>query len=105
MELFSLQAIEEAKAMGIRELLMNEELIGYLKRDKAADMIMRGIGGMSASIRTIEKDLGLFMKLKDEGIKVYAFHIGFDDLKDEGYMARVGLDACYGLYADDWQFN
>jgi len=38
------------------------------------------------------------------GIKVFAFHINFDEFKDEAYTVREGFDYCHGLYADDWQF-
>lgn len=105
MELFSLEAIEAAQQLKIRAPILTESLLPALGADKVADLQKRNIDHVAVSRRTIEADTALYGKMKDTGIKVYAFHINHDPLYDEPYCARSLMDYCYGLYADNWSFE
>jgi hypothetical protein len=105
MELFSFEAMDEAIALGIKEAILTEARYDYLGDDKLKGLKDRGYTAMAVSIRTILKKKEFYKKAKAAGIKIYAFHIGSDEMIDEGFMARIGLDLCYGLYADYWLFN
>lgn len=105
MELFTFEAIKEAKTLDIKDILLSEGIWDQLGNDKIKGMKDRGLQSMAISIRTINGQRALFQEMKEAGLRIYAFHIGNDGLKDEAYMARSGLDYCYGLYADDWQFK
>ncbi len=105
MELFSFQAIEAAQKLGIRGVMLTENLLQYLGKDKAAALQERQIEYVAASRRAVEADTGLFTKIKEAGIKVYAYHINDDPLYDEAYCIRQLMDFSYGLYADYWNLN
>jgi hypothetical protein len=105
MELFSLEAIEVANKAGIRAPILTENLLQYLGGDKVGALQKRHVEHVAVSRRTIEADTALYSKLKQAGIKVYAFHINDDPLYDEPYCARKLMDYCYGLYADNWSFE
>jgi len=105
MELFSFEAVEEAQALGVTNILLTENMWGYLGADKLKSLQERGIDKMAISRRTMEKNPAPYKALNEAGIQIYAFHINFDDFKDESYMLREGLDFCYGFYADNWNFE
>ncbi len=106
MELFSWDAIEKAQAIGIKAPVMSQNLMEEVGYKKALTLIEKhNIKHMAVSRRNIDKRPDYFKKLLDQGIKVYGFHVNFDDLKDESFMAREAFDYCYGLYADEWDLN
>lgn len=105
MELFSFEAVEKAQDMGVNNILLSENMWDYLGKDKLQALQDKGISKMAISRRTIEKNPAPYKALADAGIKIYAFHVNFDDFRDEHHMLRTGLDFCYGFYADDWHFK
>lgn len=105
MELFSFEAVKEAQALGVTDILLTENMWDYLGKDKLKSLREKEIDKMAISRRTIEKNLAPYRALTEAGIQIYAFHINFDDFKDESYMLREGLDFCYGFYADKWNFE
>lgn len=104
MELFSWDACRKAKSLGIKEVILSENVFKEIweDEDKIPTLRKEGIEYLAISRRTIDSQPELYMSIKDAGIKVYAFHVTFDMLKDEAYMVREGMDRCYGFYADEW---
>jgi len=105
MELFSFEAVEQAQALGVTDILLTENMWNHLGADKLKSLREKGIDKMAISRRTMEKNIAPYKALTEAGIQIYAFHVNFDDFKDESYLLREGLDFCYGFYADNWQFE
>lgn len=103
MELFSFEAIEEAKALGIN-YMMSENVLYQIKKDKLKYLIDNEILAIAISRRKIEdKDYKeLFTKCKENNIKVWVFHVNFDSGKDEKYVYENEMPYIYGMYADKW---
>ncbi len=104
MELFSWNEFEEAQKVGIKAPIATEVLWAGLGGDKLKALQNRKVKHLAVSRRTIDKNKEHFKEILEAGIKVYGFHVNFDDLKDEAFMAREAFDYCYGMYADDWRF-
>lgn len=105
MELFSFTAVEEARSLGIQEILINQTLLDELEGDKVAALHKLGVGGAAVSIQRVVENPDLYRRLKAAGIKAYAYHIGGYHLWDEAFMARHGLGLVHGLYADEWSLT
>ena len=105
MELFSFEAVEQAQGLKIKDVLLTGDLLNQLKGDRIKALQEKGISKVAISIRKINENIDYYKKMMEAGIQVYAFHINVDPLRDEAYMVREGMDHCYGLYADDWQFE
>ncbi len=102
MELFSFGAIEKAQQLGIKEAILSESVWAQNGKLHADELKKLNITSMAISRRTIDADRERFIRLKEGGINVYAFHVNSDPFKDEAYMLHEGLDFCFGLYADFW---
>ncbi|NQY05457.1 MAG: sulfatase-like hydrolase/transferase [Flavobacteriaceae bacterium] len=103
MELFDEEAVEaglaaEIQAMPSQKVIQNysEEAIKALKG--------KGVDYVAISRTFIAENKELLKQLKENGIKVYAYHVNFEEGKDEEYMTRYEMDPIYGIYADDWDF-
>lgn len=105
MELFSFEAIELAQKMGIKAPIMSDNLLDYLGNDRIAALEKRGVDHLAVSMHTISENPETYLKYKEAGIKVYAFHLNQSRFKDEGFVARHLLDYCYGSYADYWDLR
>jgi len=105
MELFSFEAVEKAQKLGVNNILLSENMWDYLGKNKLQALQDKGVSKMAISRRTMEKNPAPYKALAEAGIKIYAFHVNFDDFRDEHHMLRTGLDFCYGFYADDWHFK
>ena len=105
MELFSFDAAKKAQELGVKEVILSESVLNSPHWNKVEELKKRKINYMAVSRKTIDRHRHIYKKLKAAGIKVFAYHINFDPLKDEAYMFREGLDFCYGLYADDWEIE
>lgn len=104
MELFSMDAVKEGLTLGLRAVLMSENVLDQIKEDKIGKLKELGIKHLVMSRNRIEGNIDFFLKLKENGIKVYAFHVNFEKGKDEVYMVIHEMDYIYGIYADDWEF-
>ncbi|MBT8190592.1 MAG: hypothetical protein KJO29_09190, partial [Bacteroidia bacterium] len=104
MELFSWDACRKAKQMGIKDVILSENVFQEIWNDddKIPTLKREGVEYIAVSRRTIDNNPDLYIRIKNAGIKVFAFHVTFDMLKDEAYMVREGMDRCYGFYADEW---
>jgi hypothetical protein len=102
MELFSFDAIEEAKECGV-EFMMSENLLPQIKEGNRLQYILdNDIKYLAISRSSIEKYKDLLMQIRKYGIKVFVFHINFVEGKDEEYVYYNELQYVYGMYADKW---
>jgi hypothetical protein len=105
MELFSLDAVVEGIAVGIRSAMPSENVISQIPGDKIQFLKDLKIKNICISRRWIEHNTDFLLKLKENHINAYAFHVNFDRGKDETYMLLHEMDYVYGIYADDWRFR
>ena len=104
MELFSVMAVEKASQYGINAMISHKPFFG-IKGDKLNFLKVNNIKYVAVSRRAIAKNLQLMLQLKDQGIKVYVYHVNFDEGKDEKYVQENEIGIVYGMYADKWVFD
>lgn len=100
MELFSFDAIEEAKECGV-EFMMTGDLLNNIEGDKLQFLIENDIEYLAVSRRMIKDYEDLFVQCKKKGIKIFVFHVNYEG-KDEEYVYYNELQYVYGMYADSW---
>ncbi len=105
MELFTMDAVKEALATGIRSAMPTWGLLKEMKRDKVRELKDMGITDIAASRRVIKYNIPLFQELQKNGIRVYVFHVNYDKKKDENYVVQYDMDYVYGMYADTFDFT
>jgi len=105
MELFSLEAVKEGLALGIKSAMPSENVVNGLGKDKVAALKALGVKHIAVSRRFIAPNIELMEQLKDNDIKVYVFHVNFEKGKDENYVVNYEMDYIYGMYADKWSFD
>lgn len=106
MELFSVQAVDEALSDGISPLL-SEKAISEIKGDVVSYLIDNKIKYVGLSRRSIANKKDFLKKCRENNIRVYTYHINFDTGKDEQYVLDNEIGLVYGMYADKWlpEFN
>lgn len=104
MELFSWKAVNEALECNILGPMPTGSLVMNLKGDKLKFLKKMRIEYVAISRFVIEKNRKLLQKMKESGIKFYAFGLNFKNSKDEKYVIENELDCFYGIYADVWEF-
>ncbi|WP_139278078.1 hypothetical protein [Pseudozobellia thermophila] len=104
MELFSPMAIEQASKQGIKAMISQEPLLA-LKGDRLDYLALNQVEYAAVSRRIIARNTKLMQQLKDQGVKVYVYHVNFDPGKDEKYVYDNELGLVYGMYADQWAFG
>ena len=104
MELFSLMSIEEASRHGI-SVMISQKPLTKLVGDKLAYLNINKIKYVAVSRRIIAGKTKLMLQLKEQGIKVYVYHVNFDPGKDEKYVLENEIGLVYGMYADKWVFD
>ncbi len=106
MELFSWESVEQAIKLGITPM-PSDNLIFQLNGDSThVPDIEKKLAGLniryiSFSRRLIENNKDFLKKLKGKNIKAYAFHIGWDEGKDERYVLENEMDYISGMFADN----
>jgi hypothetical protein len=105
MELFSLDAVKEGLSIGIRSAMPSSNVVNKIEGDKIAFLKELKVKHICVSRREVESNTDFFLKLKDNNIDTYVFHVNFDKGKDEAYAVLHDMDYIYGLYADDWSFG
>ena len=53
----------------------------------------------------INKNKSLLKELRKNNIKIFAYHINYDEGIDEDYVTKYEMDAIFGIYADEWTFE
>lgn len=100
MELFSFDAIKEAKECGV-EFMMSENVLNSIEGDKLQFLIENDIEYLAVSRRIIKDYEDLFVQCKKKGIKIFVFNVNYEG-KDEEYVYYNELQYVYGMYADKW---
>lgn len=104
MELFSVMAVEKASNAGINAMISQGPLM-KLRGDKLNFLTVNNVKYVALSRRIIANQTKLMLALKEKGIKVYVYNVGFDPGKDEKYVQENELGLVYGMYADKWVFD
>ncbi|WP_373518375.1 hypothetical protein [Pricia sp.] len=104
MELFSVMAVEQASQHGINTMMSHKPFFG-MKGDKLNFLAVNNVKYVALSRRAIEKNKELMLQLKEQGVKVYVYHVNFDEGKDEKYVQENEIGIVYGMYADKWVFD
>lgn len=104
MELFSLMTVEEASKHGLNAMISQKPFM-KIPDDKLNYLKVNNIQYVALSRRKIASNLKLLEKLKENGIKVYVYHVNFDEGKDEKYVRDNEIGIVYGMYADKWVFD
>ena len=105
MELFSLKAVKEGIESKIKSSMPSDNVLNKIQGDKVAFLKKLGVTDIASSRRIINNNLGLVKNIVDSGINIYAFHLHFDEGKDEAYVVCNENQYFYGMYADKWNFN
>jgi Sulfatase len=105
MELFSLDAVKEGLKAGIKSAMPSQNVIEDLWGNKVKKLKQLGISNIAISRNFIESNTEFLIKLKENNIRTYVFHVGIDIAKDEEYVVKYEMDYIYGLYADKWNFK
>ena len=105
MELFSLDAVAEGAKSGIRSAMPTWSILKQIEGDIVETLRDLDVSHIAASRRIVEKNIPLIRRLKDEGIKVYVFHVNLDEGKDEEFVVCNEMNYVYGLYADYYDFT
>ncbi len=104
MELFSVMAVEKASQQGINAMISHKSFFG-IKGDKLNFLTVNNVKYVAVSRRAIAKNKELLLQLKKQGIRVYVYHVNFDEGKDEKYVQENEIGIVYGMYADKWVFD
>ena len=104
MELFSVMAVEQASQHGINAMISQRPLM-KIKGDKLNFLAVNNVKYVALSRRMIEKRGKFLSQLKKNQIKVYVYHVNFDEGKDEKYVQENEIGLVYGMYADKWVFD
>ena len=113
MELFTVDALKEALALNIKSAMPTWRVVVkmfriesflHLETQKVKQLKEMGIKHIAMSHIVIEQSLPFLKHLKDENIKVYAFHVNNTKKNDEKYILQTKGDFVYGIYADKWCF-
>ncbi|PWD97997.1 sulfatase-like hydrolase/transferase [Marinilabilia rubra] len=104
MELFDKSAVRTAVKAGIKGAIPSQVVVDNLKGNKIDKLKELGVAYVAISRNYVSPNMELIRKLKNNGIKVFVYHINFDPLIDENYVVRYELDNVYGIYADEWNF-
>lgn len=105
MELFTLDAVKEGIDVGIRSSIPSATVLKKLGNGLVEKLVEIGVKDIALSRRTVVVNKELMAQIKRAGIRAYAFHVNFDQGKDEEYMVRHEMDLIHGIYADKWKFK
>ena len=105
MELFSWDAVKEAYEAKIKSPMPSQNVIEELGEETLSSLKKYNIKEVAFSRESIALNLELLIKLKENNIKVYGYHINDNIDKDEIYVVKHEMDIIYGIYADIWSFK
>lgn len=97
MELFTWGAVQEAVDSGIKAMPTSELVFG--RSDIEAKLAALDVKYIAISRRQIDANKDLLRRLKNNGIKAYAFLL--DSEHDENYVFKNEMEWLAGMYADD----
>ena len=102
MELFTWNAVEEALVANILGPMPTDYLLDKIDGDIVRFLHDKNIYNIAGSRRMSKM---LAKKLADNGIRVFAFHVNFDEGKDEQFVMCNERQFFFGLYADFIEFD
>jgi len=105
MELFSWEAIKEAVHVGVRAMPSHNVVFSGSKNSNLERMLKYNIKEVALSRNALVRNQEMFLKLKNNGIKIFAYHINDNIDKDEHYVVKYEMDYYHGIYADNWSFE
>lgn len=105
MELFTWTAVKEAINVKVKYPMPTAKILKYVKGDKVAFLKKLGISKIASSYTFLNRNHNLILKMKEEGINIFAFHINRKKTHDENYIVCNYYNSFYGIYADKWNFN
>jgi hypothetical protein len=105
MELFSMDALMEGLQTGIRSAMASWNVLDAIEGDKVTPLKEIGVTDVTVSHRILKDNLPLLINLKNNGIRVYVFHVNDKDGIDESYVFCNDMDYVYGMYADTFDFR
>jgi hypothetical protein len=103
MELFSWDAVDEAIEIGVTpmpsdNLVFDKFLTEEQRLQKLKDLNIKYV----AISRWLIANNDVYLeKLKNQDIKVFVFHVNFDEGKDENYVYENEFCHIFGMYADN----
>ena len=104
MELFTLEAVEEAVKAKIGTLISALPL-SKIKGDKLAYLKKHNVQGVAVPRANIPAQKELYTVLGENDIKVYVYQVNVEPGKDEKYVLENEIGIVYGMYADEWIFD
>jgi hypothetical protein len=105
MELFSWEAVKEGVEAGILSAMPTFDIVVRLRGNQISYLKEMGVTAIAGSRRHIYHSKNLIESLVDAGIKIYAFHLNFDEGIDESFSVCNEREYFYGIYADKWDFE
>ena len=104
MELFSWSAIQEAMDNDIIPIV-SENILRLIPINRGETLKGYGIEYVAMSRSSIDNHKDVFIDLKKNGIKVFAYHINNNIYKNEEFAMKYETDFYYGIYANEWSFE
>lgn len=104
MEVFSIEAFNEANALGLKGVILSHNVYKGIKGNKFDGVMDLNVKHLAISRRAISNNIEVLLKLKAAGVRTYVYNINFDKGKDENYVATYEMPFIYGMYADKWNF-
>jgi len=105
MEIFSLDDAKKALKINKNIVMAGENIFKNIKGDKVSFFKKLGINKVAISRKKIAEYKEDLIKLKNNNIKVYIYHVNFGKGFDEEYVLNNEFKYVYGMYADKWDFN
>lgn len=105
MELFDKNAVNEGLKAKILSAMPSQSVVGNLSISEIKKIAADGVRNVAISRRFIYKNKSLLKELRKNNIKIFAYHINYDEGIDEDYVTKYEMDAIFGIYADEWTFE
>ena len=105
MELFTLDAVLEAKSLDLLSVMPNWDVVMDLGEEKLEKLLELGITDVAASRHVIPENQALLTDLKRAGIRVYVYNLNETETDSEMYILCNALNHVYGMYADEFDLS
>jgi len=105
MELFTLDALETGLQIGIRSAIPSQCIIDSFGDNRLQTLKSLGVQHIAISRHYLSSHVKFLEELKRNDIKVYVYHVNFEEGRNEEYIVKYEMDYIYGIYADQWDFS
>jgi len=108
MEIFSLEALNDLKQINIKSIANWDILLENFPGDEKS--IIKGILDndikyIAVSRFRVKDNRRLFYNITKMGVKIYVYHVNYEDGKDEKYVICNEFGYIFGMYADNFDFS